>query len=1012
MSKSKNLLPPLVLAALLAAAAPPATVAPPAFTCSDYGTIQGVVVDRDTGEPLQAVNVFLANSQIGAATDRNGRFILHRVPFGVYDLVVSMIGYDIVTRRVDVHDAIGPELRFDLVPRPLQAPEITVTARDMKAWRQQLARFTELLFSTTPNADSCRILNPEMLDFAGERRTFTATAQEPLLIENRALGYRLYYVLDRFEYSGDYLVYAGYPRFEALVPASAAEAARWQENRRRAYHGSLRHFLATLVEQYRQTGGHTGPRPADTRDDVLSKSGYYVLQVREAAKEGKRAGRGLLVNTNNLLAPDAHGHTWTLRFDAADELQVAYTAEKEDIEYLFLRREPDRTPSDQLSWLRLTDGAMQFQQNGQPVDYTQYQVHGYWAWERLADLLPLDYHPAPTTLPDSDVPAGAVVALPPVDGRRLYDEYARLRAAGDWEAALDTLAAAHSVRDRIEPFDPRLGIAYIELAAARQAVAHYENACRLYLRSLSPAGWRQNRLALLDEAARLLPLLDEQRAAAWRRMIKDQDSELLRELQTFWLERDPAPSSPYNERIVEHWRRIAHARQQFTKASKAPYGTDDRGIIYVKYGAPARTKSLTLHGNMPEMQRWYDEYKPFEFFPEFSSRLERYLLYPTCDVWVYTTLHSQERVLFIFGDAADGGYRLVNGIEELIPANSFRRTALDWTRLPAGSLLQLAYYSQLMVFDPYFEDRYRELEITWTESKRSGSLFTKTASIEKRMRLEDADNPLRRYAPPAQSAFDALQQRIELSSAGVRLLDNRNQPRFLVAGFAVPQGLGAAAGATAARPAYDLRFTLILRDASLRETARLAGETIPGLPNAAVFAIADTFAVTHVALAAEAVAVEQAAIVGARQAVFAKAPPLNPDPARLEASDVVLGILPPDEGAFSRFPLPILPARTIWRGDPLQLYFEVYHLQPDKDGRHRFSADLRVTHLEVKNDRLRRKEMVASRFDFETETGTAKEQLGVDVAKLRRGEYELSLTLTDRQSRQQVERHARFTIRE
>lgn len=56
-------------------------------------------------------------------------------------------------------------------------------------------------------------------------------------------------------------------------------------------------------------------------------------------------------------------------------------------------------------------------------------------------------------------------------------------------------------------------------------------------------------------------------------------------LRDFWLSRDPSPKTPENERIQEHWRRIAHAHKYFhTPSAQAPY--DDRGEIYIKYGEP------------------------------------------------------------------------------------------------------------------------------------------------------------------------------------------------------------------------------------------------------------------------------------------------------------------------------------------------------------------------------------------------------------------------------------------
>ncbi len=51
----------------------------------------------------------------------------------------------------------------------------------------------------------------------------------------------------------------------------------------------------------------------------------------------------------------------------------------------------------------------------------------------------------------------------------------------------------------------------------------------------------------------------------------------------FWVWQDPAPASAANERLVEHYRRVATARENHGK-HKFPW--DDRGEVYVRFGEP------------------------------------------------------------------------------------------------------------------------------------------------------------------------------------------------------------------------------------------------------------------------------------------------------------------------------------------------------------------------------------------------------------------------------------------
>ncbi len=56
-------------------------------------------------------------------------------------------------------------------------------------------------------------------------------------------------------------------------------------------------------------------------------------------------------------------------------------------------------------------------------------------------------------------------------------------------------------------------------------------------------------------------------------------------LKKFWAEIDPTPGTGVNEALMEHFRRVKHADQQFGGASVRGALTD-RGRLYIKYGPP------------------------------------------------------------------------------------------------------------------------------------------------------------------------------------------------------------------------------------------------------------------------------------------------------------------------------------------------------------------------------------------------------------------------------------------
>ena len=63
-------------------------------------SISGCVIDTQTDEPLENVNVYISNTTFGAATDRDGYYIIKSVPPGNHELIVSMIGYDYISEII------------------------------------------------------------------------------------------------------------------------------------------------------------------------------------------------------------------------------------------------------------------------------------------------------------------------------------------------------------------------------------------------------------------------------------------------------------------------------------------------------------------------------------------------------------------------------------------------------------------------------------------------------------------------------------------------------------------------------------------------------------------------------------------------------------------------------------------------------------------------------------------------------------------------------------------------
>ena len=100
------------------------------FLFSATGYLNGLIRDVSTHQPLVGVNVIISGSELGAATDMDGNFRIGHIPVGSYNVRVSMIGYEAVS-RANVH--IVPQrtttVNFDLHPTVLESESVSVTAK-------------------------------------------------------------------------------------------------------------------------------------------------------------------------------------------------------------------------------------------------------------------------------------------------------------------------------------------------------------------------------------------------------------------------------------------------------------------------------------------------------------------------------------------------------------------------------------------------------------------------------------------------------------------------------------------------------------------------------------------------------------------------------------------------------------------------------------------------------------------------------------------------------------------
>ena len=95
-------------------------------------SINGFVREEKTGEPISYANVFLSNTTLGSATNRDGYFVIKNVPEGSYEINVTMIGYGVYKNEIKMSKEKSTRLEIYLKEEIIETSEILVTAERQK----------------------------------------------------------------------------------------------------------------------------------------------------------------------------------------------------------------------------------------------------------------------------------------------------------------------------------------------------------------------------------------------------------------------------------------------------------------------------------------------------------------------------------------------------------------------------------------------------------------------------------------------------------------------------------------------------------------------------------------------------------------------------------------------------------------------------------------------------------------------------------------------------------------
>lgn len=669
------------------------------------------------------------------------------------------------------------------------------------------------------------------------------------------------------------------------------------------------------------------------------------------------------------------------------------------------------------------------------------------------------------------ISAGLLTVSLQAQPQRAYERGLELIYQGNTTQGLDVWYNAYENSGNV---DSRIGFEFIRVVTQERIKEYFGDATDMYYQALTNGSGRDSRVAIRQEIERLQPLIGEGIYRQWRKWWDENDRTLGVDMRGYWVQLDPTPAKPANERLIEHWERIATARERFTKNGSTVYGTDERALIYIRYGEPTRSQSgiLTLqsynitpwlqnqfHPNQSEdhvqgTTRQPVEVLEWERLNRLESAIYEFHQYPEYELWFYDRISEgiEEPVPFVFGtDPGTGEFSLLRGIEDFIPERAYypdrerNEESESFTRIgiTPALMLQLLYYEQLAAVDDFFEQRLNDLR-----SKVLEQGIDALQGLDLAFAAQSREIVTQRVnrAPRERSVYKRQLPEIPLQIQQYRFLNEEHEP-FIISyiesasqeAFQIDyyRNRDEMNSDVEVQPGQNVRDVLTDyelvhylyeydKDWNISETFRDEPPLIMGrLPEGPTSR--SLLRLPHNNRAYQSVSVELLnynpdteavydtpfpnELRGINSLLYRLPEPLDTNPDTLEMADLVLGY--EDEGvATDPFTFRVANDQSVPFGATLMLHFEVYNVARMDNGFTQFELTYRILPVDEEGKVSTEREEFVLTLNFTNEERRVVENLEIETAALQTGLYELRVNVEDMTTGQTKERRIRFEVKE
>lgn len=365
-------------------------------TLQAQGSISGIVTSESNGQPLSGASVYINGSTVGTVSGEDGRFHLSTLPNGFYDVVVSFVGYEVIVYRAIIQSK-DLSITFKMTRKETELRKVVVMSKNAR--ERWLKVLRENFLGVTYPASRCSIKNEDEILFdMANKDSMRAYSLVPLIIENKELGYRVYFELNELYYSNanHQTYFYGLSRYEELSNREKVPA-KYRNARERNYRGSSLHFYHSLIDSTTQQEGFNllnirylemNDSSVKTNQPVIISGGSGVQPAR-----GKMAA-GYPVLRNDVVMKDSIDGKIVYKLIWKDKLRVIYTKDPSGKAYLLKKViMTGNLPKGVYSELEIISEPAILDKNGSLYNPLAVQFSGYWAYHKMADMLPIDYRP-------------------------------------------------------------------------------------------------------------------------------------------------------------------------------------------------------------------------------------------------------------------------------------------------------------------------------------------------------------------------------------------------------------------------------------------------------------------------------------------------------------------------------------------------------------------------------------------------------------------------------------------